>query len=289
MKHVNNSLLVVDDNEMNRDMLCRRLEKQGYTVATAGDGRQALDLMAVEDFDLVLLDIMMPELDGYAVLERMKSDPRMMDTPVMMLTAMNESRNVIRCIELGATDYIVKPFDMVALRNRITRCLLNRRSREEIKEDVDWTGGVPPSILVIEDDELSRDLLQKRMSRAGYHVVSLADGQLVEATLLDQGFDLVLSDIMMPGMNGYQVLEMIKQNDDLKHLPVIMISALDDQESIDKCINLGAEDYITKPFNALLMKARVLSVLQAKRIQDQKRLKQEALQALSEEGKGYRG
>ena len=288
MRHVNNSLLVVDDNDVNRDMLSRRLEKQGYTVAVACDGRQALELMAVEDFDLVLLDIMMPEMDGFAVLDRMKSDPKLNDTPVMMLTAMNESRSVIRCIELGATDYIVKPFDMVALRNRITRCLLNRRSREEIQENVDWTGGVPPSILVIEDDELSRELLQKRMSRAGYHVVSLADGQMVEAALQDQNFDLVLSDIMMPGVNGFQVLEIIKQNEALKHLPVIMISALDDQESIDKCINLGAEDYITKPFNALLMKARVLSVLQSKRIQDKERARLESLQALSEEGKSYR-
>ena len=79
MRHVNNSLLVVDDNDVNRDMLSRRLEKQGYTVAVACDGRQALELMAVEDFDLVLLDIMMPEMDGFAVLDRMKSDPKLND------------------------------------------------------------------------------------------------------------------------------------------------------------------------------------------------------------------
>lgn len=268
MKQVHNSILVADDNEMNRDMLCRRLEKQGYMVAAADDGRQALDLMKVEDFDLLLLDIMMPVMDGYAVLENMRADDKLKSLPVIVLTAESEASNIIRCIELGASDYLVKPFDMVALRNRIVRCLLNRRFREEVGGNLDWSGQTIPDVLVVEDDEMSRELLHKRVSRAGYYVDSVNDGQAAVDFLATKTVDLVLLDIMMPGLSGFEVLEHIKQDASLRNIAVIMISALDDNENIEKCLQLGAEDYITKPFNALILKSRILSCLQSKRIRD---------------------
>jgi len=274
MKQIHNSILIADDNEMNRDILCRRLEKQGYMVAAADDGQQALELMAVENFDLLLLDIMMPIMDGYAVLENMRSDDKLKSIPVIVLTAESEASNIIRCIELGASDYLVKPFDMVALRNRIVRCLLNRRFREEVGGDLDWDGQTTPDVLVVEDDEMSRELLHKRVSRAGYHVESVEDGQAAINFLTKKTVDLVLLDIMMPGLSGFEVLEHIKQDDALKNISVIMISALDDRENIEKCLRLGAEDYITKPFNALILKSRILSCLQSKRVRDQEMAQQ---------------
>jgi len=268
MENAHNSLLVADDNEMNREMLCRRLEKQGYTVASVCDGQEALELMAIEDFDLILLDIMMPILDGYSVLERMNNDPKLRLIPVIVLTAENDASNIIRCIELGANDYLVKPFDMVALRNRIARCLLHKRVREDIAGELNWEGEGVPDILIVEDDEMSRELLEKRVARSGYHVTAVSDGEAAIKAVNERHVDLVLLDIMMPGMSGIDVLEAIRKNTDLNNVQVIMISALDDNESIEKCMQMGAEDFITKPFNALILKSRILSCIRSKRIQE---------------------
>ena len=116
-------LLVVDDNEMNRDMLSRRLAKQGHEVEMAEDGKRALEKLAASPFDLVLLDIMMPEMDGYEVLGRIKGDEALRHIPVVMISAVGETESVVRCIELGADDYLPKPFNPVVLRARVNASL----------------------------------------------------------------------------------------------------------------------------------------------------------------------
>ena len=124
-------LLVVDDNEMNRDMLSRKLEREGFSVDVAADGRQALEVIRKTPFDLVLLDIMMPELDGYEVLERMKADPQLRHIPVIMISALDELESVVRCIEIGAEDYLPKPFNPTLLRARIGACLEKKQLRDQ--------------------------------------------------------------------------------------------------------------------------------------------------------------
>jgi CheY-like chemotaxis protein len=120
-------LLVVDDNEMNRDMLCRRLERLGYTTEQAENGRQALELVAAQPFDLILLDLMMPEMNGYETLERLKADERQRHIPVIVLSALDEIASVVKCIEIGAEDHLLKPFDPVLLQARIGACLEKKR------------------------------------------------------------------------------------------------------------------------------------------------------------------
>ena len=117
------SLLVVDDNEMNRDLLGRRLQRQGYRVTMAVDGRQALEFIAQEPFDLVLLDIMLPVMNGYQVLEHLKADQVLSRIPVIITTALDESDGKAKCMELGAEDYLTKPFNPVILKSRIADCL----------------------------------------------------------------------------------------------------------------------------------------------------------------------
>jgi sigma-B regulation protein RsbU (phosphoserine phosphatase) len=124
-------VLVVDDNEANRDMLARRLERAGCTVATADSGNRALEATASQPFDLVLLDVMMPGLDGYAVLTRLKSDPARRDVPVIMISALDEIASVVRCIEIGADDYLPKPFDPTLLRARVGACLDRKALRDQ--------------------------------------------------------------------------------------------------------------------------------------------------------------
>jgi adenylate cyclase len=125
------AILVVDDDEGNREILARRLRRQGYRVEVAAGGRQALETLGRTALDLVLLDVMMPDMDGYAVLQGLKADPRLHDIPVLMISALDEIASVVRCIELGAEDYLSKPFDPVLLQARIGACLERKRLHDE--------------------------------------------------------------------------------------------------------------------------------------------------------------
>jgi phosphoserine phosphatase RsbU/P len=121
------TILVVDDNEMNRDLLSRRLRRDGHTVVIAEHGRAALDELARAPYDLVLLDIMMPELTGYEVLEIMKNDAALQHIPVVMITAATEEDSIVRCLLLGADDHLPKPFNPAILRARVASSLAKKR------------------------------------------------------------------------------------------------------------------------------------------------------------------
>jgi adenylate cyclase len=112
-------------------------------------------------------------------------------------------------------------------------------------------------VLVVDDNEMNRDMLSRRLLRLNYKVLMAEDGEQALAMVRQHAFDLVLLDIMMPTISGYEVLERMKADDATKHIPVIMISAVDDLDSVVRCIELGAEDYLFKPFNPVLLKARV--------------------------------
>ena len=117
------TILVVDDNASNRGLLLRRLEREGHQVVEARSGRQALQILGTEEIDLILLDLMMPDMNGLQVLERLKGNKRLRNIPVIMISGLQETDSVIRCIGAGAEDYLPKPFDQVLLRARINACL----------------------------------------------------------------------------------------------------------------------------------------------------------------------
>jgi class 3 adenylate cyclase len=124
------TLLVVDDNEVNRDVLLRRLVRDGHTALAAADGRQALELLAARPFDLVLLDLVMPGLGGAEVLRRLKADGRLRHVPVLMISALSDQDSAAHCIEMGAEDYLSRPINPVLLRARISACLEKKRLRD---------------------------------------------------------------------------------------------------------------------------------------------------------------
>ena len=139
-------VLIVDDNEDNRFTLSMRLESCGYSnLVTAENGREALEKMRSGPVDLVLLDIMMPELDGYGVLAEMRADVALRDIPVVMISVLEDINSVVRCIELGATDYLTKPFNPVLLKARIDNCIEKSRYRAQrrpISNESKARGGV---------------------------------------------------------------------------------------------------------------------------------------------------
>lgn len=124
------TVLVVDDNEINCEILCRSLCRDGHTVETAHNGREALEKLQERSFDVVLLDIIMPGLNGFQVLEQLKADNRLQWIPVIVISAFTEMENVVRCIEMGAEDYLLKPPNPVLLRARLNACLEKKRLRD---------------------------------------------------------------------------------------------------------------------------------------------------------------
>ena len=135
-------ILVVDDNATNREMLSRRLTRAGHSVQVVASGPEALALLRREPVDLVLLDVLMPQMSGYEVLQQLTADRTLRELPVIMISALDEMDSVVRCIELGAEDYLPKPFDPVLLRARISACLEKKRLRDReavhLRELADW-------------------------------------------------------------------------------------------------------------------------------------------------------
>lgn len=152
-------ILVVDDNEMNRDMLSRRLQRLGYTVVLAEDGEKALDNLQHQAFDLVMLDIMMPKMNGYEVLEKVKADVRLRHIPIIMISAVDDLDSVVKCIEMGAEDYLFKPFNPVLLKARVTATLEKRRFYHN-------TGGVRLSPQVLNALQEAKEQLASVLSDA---------------------------------------------------------------------------------------------------------------------------
>jgi CheY-like chemotaxis protein len=161
--------LIVDDSKVNRMLLRRGLAEQGIDAIEAEDGQQALELLATEAVDLILLDLLMPVLDGYATLERIKADARLRHLPVIVITAVEDLSSVVRCIELGATDYLPKPFNAAVLQARVGASLAGKRLRdleleylEQVAHVIDAAGSVeegafdlaPLAVVAARDDAL---------------------------------------------------------------------------------------------------------------------------------------
>jgi CheY-like chemotaxis protein len=144
------SILVVDDDPINRMLLSRDLERQGHRVATTEDGRRALAVLRGEPFDVVLLDVLMPELDGYETLAQIERDEKLRHIPVIMVSALEDMESVARCIEMGAADYLPKPFDPVLLRARINGCLTKKRLHDLELEYIEQVGYVVEAATAVE-------------------------------------------------------------------------------------------------------------------------------------------
>ena len=161
-------ILVVDDNPVNRMLLARTLGDQGHLVTTAEDGRQALALLqeARAGFDVVLLDIVMPEIDGYAVLAHIKGDDALRHIPVIMISAVDELESVVRCIEAGATDYLPKPFNGAVLEARLNASLAEKRLRDLELEYLEQVGRVTAAAAAVEEGRFDLDELDEPAGRS---------------------------------------------------------------------------------------------------------------------------
>ena len=203
------TVLVIDDDANVRDLMDRTLAKDGYHVVTAANGARGMALAKELKPAVITLDVMMPGMDGWAVLTALKADPDTADIPVVMMTIVDD-RNM--GFALGAADYLTKPIEWP----RLTAALKKfRRSAG------------PHNVLVVEDDANTRDMLRRSMEKDGWTVTEAANGKLGLAALTDPPPALILLDLMMPEMDGFTFMEELRARPGCRSIPVIVITAKD--------------------------------------------------------------
>ncbi|MEO8561501.1 MAG: SpoIIE family protein phosphatase [bacterium] len=252
------TILVVDDNEMNRDMLSRRLGRDGHVVTVAEHGRAALDRLAKEPFDLVLLDIMMPELTGYEVLEILKADVALRDIPVVMITATTEEDSIVRCLSLGAEDHLPKPFNPAILRARVGSSLAKKRLRDterlyarslerelEIGREIQM-GFLPATLPAPAGWEIRAHFRPARQVAGDfYDAFTLADGRVA----------LVLADVCGKGVGAALFMALFRSL--LRALSEPQFAAAATPSAGLRATVLATNDYIARTHDAANMFATV--------------------------------
>jgi CheY-like chemotaxis protein len=223
-----NRVLVVDDDHTARELMRRLLAKEGFDVITATDGQEGLELARRFEPSVITLDVMMPGLDGWDVLKELKADPALADIPVIMLTMLDESD---RGYSLGAADYMTKPVDRERMK------LLLDKYRSHAKE---------PRVLLVEDDETTRAMMRGILGGDGWQVYEAENGR-VALDLIDQAApDLILLDLMMPEMDGFEFLEALRNQPDRRIAPVVVVTAADLSEEDHRRLNGGVEYVLQK-------------------------------------------
>ncbi len=207
-------ILVVDDTTVNREMLVRRLTRRGHTVEEAGNGREALDRMASQPFDVVLLDIMMPEMNGYEVLEHIRGDEALRHMPVILISALDDTQSVIRGIEMGADDHLPKPFNPQILHARVEACLAKKRLRDREKL---YARALAREIDIARDIQAGF-LPETLPAPAGWELAArfqparTVAGDFYDAFLLDEGarVGIVVADVCGKGVGAALFMALVR-------------------------------------------------------------------------------
>jgi CheY-like chemotaxis protein len=202
-------VLVIDDDFIVSDLLRRSLSKEGFRIEHAASGEEGLRLARQLRPDAITLDVMMPDMDGWQVMTRLKSDPELADIPIIMLTIVDDRKTGFA---LGATEYLTKPFD----RERLTS-ILNRTSPARTSR----------LALVIDDQQDNRALLRRTMETEGWTVVEAANGMEGLARIEERRPDMILLDLMMPEMDGFEFVERLRANELTQSIPVLVVTAKD--------------------------------------------------------------
>lgn len=261
-------VLIVDDVHENLHALMNVL-RDDYTISAATSGEKALELARrAPPPDIILLDIVMPGMDGYSVLTALKIDPATADIPVIFVTSLAEADDEARGLALGVADYITKPINPDLLRTRLRNHLELRRYRQHpalfdlAPPDPDR----PPSLLVVDDvPENIHELLEAL--KGDYRIMVASTGtRALEIVEGEAPPDLILLDIMMPDMDGYETCRRIKATLTGNRIPVIFVTVIDATQDKVRGFDLGAADFITKPFDVDEVRARVRTHLELARL-----------------------
>lgn len=263
------SILIVDDVNENLHALLSIL-REDYAVMAATNGAKALELAGrIPSPDLVLLDIKMPDMDGYEVLHRLKTNPATADIPVIFVTALSESADEAAGIKLGAADYITKPINPDLLKQRILTQLELRRYRRQPLASLNKQVLIRqerPALLLVDDVPENIHELAEALKDEYRIMVTSKGRKAIDMVLGPNPPDLILLDILMPDMDGYEVCRRIKATSEGSRIPIMFVSVVDSTVDKVRGFSIGAADYITKPFDIDEVRARVRTHLELSRL-----------------------
>ena len=238
-------ILVIDDDIVNLKIAEHVLEKD-YNVTCAKSGMEGIDILKSNDIDLVLLDLYMPEMNGMDVLAKIREDASISAVKVVILTSSGMKTDVTEAIQLGALDFIKKPFFPTEFLDRIKKVL------NIAKKD---------NILVVDDDKMNLAIVHKMLG-IRYDVTCVSSGMDAISYLNNNVPDMILLDLHMPEMNGLEVLEKIREQDKLSDIPVVFLTADNDRKTEIDIFKAGAMDFIQKPFIAEVVIQRISRILE---------------------------
>jgi DNA-binding response OmpR family regulator len=261
-------ILIMEDEKILQDLLKKKLEKEGYNVLAVDDGEEGLKVIGDYMPNLLLLDIMMPKVDGFEVLEKIKKDEILSSIPVIIISNSGQPVEIDRAINLGIVDYIVKvDFDPAEVIEKVQKFFANSNYaqteknsdvtdvnkeeeeeeevvEEEIVEKEENKTGV--RVLLVEDDDFLRKICRTKMEREGFNVSVAVNGKEALKKIIDGDPQIVLLDIILPAMDGFEVLKCVKKDPSKSSIPIIMLTNLGQESEVKKGFELGAEDYIVK-------------------------------------------
>lgn len=237
-------IVLIEDEEVMVNLLVSKLEKAGYVVKTALDGVSGLDLVRTEKPDLVLLDMMLPRLNGFGILEKLNEEKILPELPIIIISNSGQPVEIDRALKLGVRDYLIKVnFDPNELITKVARLF---GMEEGGKKTASENGIAGSSVLIIEDDIFLVELLERKFEMEHFRTYRAMDAQQAHAIVTSERIDVILLDIVLPGVDGFSFLRDLKADEKLKQIPVIIISNLSQDEEIKKGMDAGAVDYIIK-------------------------------------------
>jgi two-component system cell cycle response regulator len=279
-------VLVVDDILPNIKLLEAKLNSEYYEVLTAENGPEALEKIRSESPDIVLLDVMMPGMDGFEVCKTIKDDAEIAHIPVVMVTALTDSEDRVRGLEAGADDFLSKPINDVALMARVRslvrlkmtidewRVRENTASQLGVSEDSVTAMNEPvenAKILIIEDQDFEIEKFRETLSVDNDQVYALKSGPEAMEKIQEQPFDLVIVSLNLQQEDGLRLCSHLRSNEKTRSTPILMVGSEEDMQRIARGLEMGTHDYVVRPVDRNEFLARVRTQIRRKRFQDRLR------------------
>jgi len=284
-------ILVVDDILPNVKLLEAKLTSEYYDVITATSGAEALEKVMQDSPDMVLLDVMMPEMDGFEVCRCIKKNPLTAHIPVVMVTALTDSGDRVNGLEAGADDFLTKPVNDIALMARVRSLVRLKmtidewRARENtatafgvINDDDNMVveQGKPSNILIVEDQSFEAEKCSNTLEDEGYMVSVASNGMEAMELVAAYKFDLIVISLNMGEEDGLRLVSHLRSNERTRSLPVLMVGSNDDMPRIARGLEIGAHDYIVRPIDRNELKARIKTQIRRKDFQERLKTNYEA-------------
>ncbi|MBI4779352.1 response regulator [Candidatus Falkowbacteria bacterium] len=249
-------ILIVEDEEFLSDMYKIKFEQSGYAVIVAHDGLEGLKLAKKEQPDLVLLDLILPKLDGFKVLAKLKAEPAAKKIKVFILSNLGQSDEVSRGMKTGADGYFIKanltPSQLLekvnAIFNNQSEALKDKKSKVIHNKNFERQAveKKQAKILLIEDEEAIINMYKLRFNKEGFEIEVAKNGAWGLKLAKQKKFDIILLDMIMPAMNGYEAIKILKSDENTKNVPIVILSNSAQDGDIEEAKKLGAAAYLLK-------------------------------------------